>query len=57
MEENQDLKAQGFMDAFRLLDRDLVDKVLAISKTLKIEELENGKITRITIELVNPKKK
>ena len=56
MEENKDLQAQGITDAFRLFDRDLINKRLAISKTLKIEELEDGKVTRITIELVNQKK-
>lgn len=55
MEENQELQAQGITDMFRLFDKDLINKVLAISKTIKIEELENGKITRITIELVNQK--
>jgi len=54
MEDTQ-LQAQGLFDAFRLLDKELVDKVLAIAKTLKIEELDGG-ITRITIELVNQKK-
>ena len=54
MEENT-IQAQGIVDAFRLLDKDLVNKILAISKTLKIEELNDGKITRITIDLVNQK--
>lgn len=54
MEENQ-LQAQGALDAFKLFDKDLIDKVLAISKTLKIEQLEDGKVTRITIDLVNQK--
>lgn len=53
--EEQQLQAQGVFDAFRLLDKDLIDKILAISKTLKIENLEDGKVTRITIDLVNQK--
>lgn len=54
-EENADLQAQGIFDAFRLLDRDLIDKVMAISKIVKIEQLEDGKVTRIIIDVVNQK--
>ena len=55
MDEKQELKAQGLFDAFRLLDKDLVNKVLAIARTIKIEEIEDGKAIRITLELLNQK--
>lgn len=55
MEKNQ-LQAQGLIDAFKLFDKDLIEKALAISKTLKIEQLDDGKVTRITIDLVNHQK-
>ena len=54
MEQDQEitLSAQGIFDAVKLLDKDLINKVLAISKAVKIEQLENG-TTRIIIDLVN----
>ncbi len=54
MEQEQEitLSAQGVFDAIKLLDKDLINKVLAISKLVKIEQLENG-TTRIIIDIVN----
>ncbi len=53
MTEDTQLQAQGLFDVFKLLDKDLIDKVKAISKLVKIEQLDDGKVTRITIDLVN----
>lgn len=44
------LQAQGLFDAFRLLDKELVDKVLAIAETIHVEKLPDG-ITRVSIDL------
>lgn len=49
----EQIAAQGLFDAFKLLDKDLIDKVMALSKLIKIEQLEDGKITRLTIDIVN----
>jgi hypothetical protein len=46
------VEAQGIYDAFRLLDKDLIDKVLAIASLVKVEKLDGG-ITRISIDLVD----
>jgi hypothetical protein len=53
MNEESQLQAQGLFDAFKLLDADLIAKVRAISKLIKIEQLEDGKITRITIDIMS----
>lgn len=45
------VEALGFMDVFRLADRELIDKILAVAKTIQIEEKEDG-VTRITIDLL-----
>lgn len=45
------VEAQGIYDAFRLLDTDLVNKILALAKVIKIEKLPNG-ITRISIDIL-----
>lgn len=50
MSENE-IQAQGIYDAFRLLDKELIDKVLAIAKVIRVEKLEGG-ITRISIDVV-----
>lgn len=55
MNEENNLQAQGIFDAFRLLDKDLIDKILSIAKTIKIENSDDGKTTKITVELVNQK--
>ena len=48
-----EIQALGLFDAFKLLDKDLIDKVMALSKLIKVEQLDNGKITRLTIDIVN----
>lgn len=48
-----ELEAQGFLDAFKLLDKDLINKVLAITKAIKVEKIDG--VVRITIELVEQK--
>lgn len=45
------VQAQGIFDAFRLFDKELIDKILRISKTIHVQTLENG-VTRIMIDLV-----
>ena len=55
MNEEPQIQAQGLFDAFKLLDADLIEKVKAVSKLVKIEQLENGNVTRITIDIVNQK--
>ena len=51
MSEETTVQAQGIYDAFRLLAKDLIDKVLAIASVLKVEKLAGG-ITRISIDVV-----
>ena len=50
--ENQDVsvQAQGLFDAFRLFDKELIDKVMAIAETIHVQKLPEG-ITRISIDL------
>lgn len=45
------VEAQGLYDAFRLLDKDLIDKVLAIAKAIKVEQLEGG-VLRISVDIM-----
>jgi len=54
MEQDQEitLSAQSVFDAVKLLDKDLINKVLSISKLIKIEQHEGG-VTRIIIDIVN----
>lgn len=49
--EEVQLQAQGFFDIFKLADKDLINKVLEISKLIKIEHPEEG-VTRVTIDFV-----
>jgi hypothetical protein len=51
MSENIELQAQGVFDLIKLADKDLIEKILAISKTITVQQLENG-ITRISIDVV-----
>jgi hypothetical protein len=51
MSEETTVQAQCIYDAFRLLDKDLIDKVLAIASVIKVEKLAGG-ITRISIDVV-----
>ena len=44
------VEAQGIFDIFKLLDKDLIDKITNIMKSVKVET--DGNITRITVELV-----
>ena len=45
------MSALGMMDVFKLMDKELIDKIMSISKTISVEKLEGG-ITRISIDLV-----
>jgi len=51
MTEETQVQAQGLMDVFKLADKDLIDKILAISKCVKIEHPEKG-VTRVIIDFV-----
>ena len=53
MSEEQ-LQAQGLLDVFKLADKDLIDKVLALAKCFKIEHPEPG-ITRVIIDFIEKK--
>ena len=52
VKEATTVEAQGIYDAFRLLDKELIDKVLAIASVIKVEKLDGG-ITRISVDLVD----
>ncbi len=51
MSEDNSVSALGLLDFLRLADKELIDKILAVAKTVKVEKLEGG-ITRISIDLV-----
>lgn len=53
MSEEVTVTAQGIMDVLKLADKELIDKVLALSKVVKIEK-EKG-ITRVILEFVDQK--
>ena len=55
-QDNVQLQAQGIFDAFKLLDKELIEKVLRISKLVGVSQLENG-ATRITIDIMPAEKK
>ncbi len=46
----EQVQALSVFDALKLLDKDLIEKVLAIAKTVNVEHLENGLI-RISIDV------
>lgn len=50
MTDETNVTAQGIFDAFKLLDKDLIEKVLLIAKAINIQELDNG-LTRISIDV------
>ena len=52
-EENVELKAQGLFDVFKLADRDLIEKVLAVAKAGNVQHLEGG-IVRISVDIKLP---
>lgn len=54
VKEATTVEAQGIYDAFRLLDKDLIDKVLAIASLIKVEKIEGG-VTRISIDIIEQK--
>jgi len=49
---SEEIKAQGFLDLLKFSDKDLVDKIVKILKTIEVEESEEG-VTRISIYLKN----
>lgn len=53
-EQNEELKAQGLFDAFQLLDKDLIEKIMKISKTIHVQTLDDGTI-RVSVDLVPTK--
>ena len=48
--EEQQVHALGMFDAFKLLDKELIEKILAISKTVTVTHLDNGMI-RVSVDL------
>lgn len=53
MSEEITVTAQGILDIFKLADKDLIDKVMSLSKVIKIEKEEG--ITRVILEFVDQK--
>lgn len=49
-EKEQEIKAQGLFDLARLLDKDLIDKILKVSELVEFESLEDG-TTKISVYL------
>ena len=54
-EDQVQLQAQGLFDAFKLLDKELIEKVLRISRLIGLEQMPNG-ATRITVDIMPPDK-
>lgn len=53
MSEEITLTAQGVMDLFKLADKEFIEKVMALSKLVKIEKGEG--VTRVILEFVDQK--
>lgn len=49
--EEQQVQALGMFDTFKLLDKELIEKILSISKTITITHLDDG-VIRVSIDLV-----
>jgi hypothetical protein len=47
------ISAQGLMDFFRLADKELIDKILDISRAITVQQIDGGKTTRIIVDLKN----
>lgn len=54
MSKEPKVSIQGFMSLIKLADKEFINKIIAISRTIKVEKIEPN-ITRITIDLVNQK--
>jgi len=54
MSDEPKVSAQGLMGLIKLADKEFVNKIIAISKTVKVEKIEPN-VTRITIDLVDQK--
>jgi|APSaa5957512535_1039671.scaffolds.fasta_scaffold200741_2 hypothetical protein len=52
MTEENNVESQGFFDLFKLADKELIDKVLKVAKTVEVEELEDG-TTKVSVYLSN----
>lgn len=50
MEEETQVHALGMFDAFKLLDKELIEKILSISKTITVTHLDNGMV-RVSVDL------
>lgn len=48
-DQHQGVQALGLFDAFKLFDKELIDKVLAISKAVQVQHLEDGTL-RVTVD-------
>jgi hypothetical protein len=53
MSEEITVTSQGIMDIFKLADKEFIEKVMALSKLIKIEK-EDG-VTRVILEFANPR--
>lgn len=53
---SDDIKAQGLLDLIKFADEELIDKILKISKSIEVKNLDNG-ITKISIYLSNKNEK
>lgn len=47
----EELHAQGLLDVLKLVDKELVEKVLALVKIVNVEHLENG-VVRVSVDIV-----
>jgi hypothetical protein len=45
-----EVQAQGIFDAFKLLDKELIEKVLSIAKAINVQKLD-GDLVRISIDV------
>jgi hypothetical protein len=50
MPDEPELKAQSVFDAFGLLNKELIQKVLMIAKAVNIQQLDNG-VIRVSVDL------
>lgn len=48
-QQQEQVQALGLFDAFKLFDKELIDKVLAISKAVQVQHLEDGTL-RVTVD-------
>jgi hypothetical protein len=52
MSEEITVTSQGIMDMFKLADKEFIEKVMALSKLIKIEKGDG--VTRVILEFADP---